>query len=92
MVELLNAQVAQTLHLALQGPYGFWTPLVDLLKGLVLAAGGVGIVVGLAVKATAAGNQDRQALGNRLIEGAIAGLFVGLLAVAIYELMEAWIP
>lgn len=74
----------------LQGEYGFWTPLIKMLQGLVLAAGGLGFTVGLAVKATAGHNHDRHALANKLMEGSVVGLFVGLLAVAGYNLLNSW--
>jgi hypothetical protein len=47
-------------------------------------------VLGMAVKGAAAGNADMQELGNRLMEGAIVGLFVGLLGEAIYNLIVGW--
>jgi hypothetical protein len=50
----------------------------------------LGFVLGMAVKGAAAGNADRQELGNRLMEGAIVGLFVGLLGEAIYNLIVGW--
>lgn len=72
------------------GSYGFWGPLISMLQGLVLAAGGLGFTVGLATKATAGHNQERHALANRLMEGSVVGLFVGLLAVAGYNLLNSW--
>lgn len=74
----------------LQGKYGFWTSIINLLQGLVLAAGGLGFTVGLAMKASAGHNQDRHALANKLMEGSVVGLFVGLLAVAGYNLLNSW--
>jgi hypothetical protein len=80
-----------TMLAALQaGGYGPWATVIDILRGLLIAAGGLGFVVGMAVKGAAAGNTDRQELGNRLIEGAIVGLFVGLLGEAIYNLVVGW--
>jgi len=77
--------------LALQaGGYGPWATIIDVLRGFLIAAGGLGFVVGMAVKGAAAGNADRQELGNRLMEGAIVGLFVGLLGEAIYNLIVGW--
>ena len=72
------------------GGYGPWGTVIDVLRGLLIAAGGLGLVLGMAVKGAAAGNADRQELGNRLMEGAIAGLFVGLLGEAIYNLIVGW--
>jgi hypothetical protein len=72
------------------GEYGPWGTIIDILRGLLIAAGGLGFVLGMAVKGAAAGNADRQELGNRLMEGAIVGLFVGLLGEAIYNLIVGW--
>jgi hypothetical protein len=72
------------------GGYGPWGTVIDVLRGLLIAAGGLGFVLGMAVKGAAAGNADRQELGNRLMEGAIVGLFVGLLGEAIYNLIVGW--
>jgi hypothetical protein len=72
------------------GGYGPWGTIIDTLRGLLIAAGGLGFVLGMAVKGAAAGNADRQELGNRLMEGAIVGLFVGLLGEAIYNLIVGW--
>ena len=69
---------------------GPWGTVIDILRGLLIAAGGLGFVLGMAVKGAAAGNADRQELGNRLMEGAIVGLFVGLLGEAIYNLIVGW--
>jgi hypothetical protein len=72
------------------GGYGPWGTIIDILRGLLIAAGGLGFVLGMAVKGAAAGNADRQELGNRLMEGAIVGLFVGLLGEAVYNLILGW--
>ena len=72
------------------GGYGPWGTVIDILRSLLIAAGGLGLVLGMAVKGAAAGNADRQELGNRLMEGAIVGLFVGLLGEAIYNLIVGW--
>jgi hypothetical protein len=72
------------------GGYGPWGTVIDILRGLLIAAGSLGLVLGMAVKGAAAGNADRQELGNRLMEGAIVGLFVGLLGEAIYNLIVGW--
>jgi hypothetical protein len=76
----------------LQGGYGPWGTLIGLLQGLVIAAGGVGFVVGLAVKSLAGPREGAQALGNRILEGSIAGLLIGLSAEPIYNLFVGWAP
>lgn len=69
------------------GEYGAWATIIAILRGLVVAAGGVGFTAGLAVKAVAGGNTDRQELGNRLMGGALVGLFLGLSAEPIYRII-----
>lgn len=70
--------------------WGFWAPLVAVLRGLIIAAGGVGVILGLAIKATAGPREDGQTLGNRVLEGALVGLLVGLLSQPFYDLIVAW--
>lgn len=72
------------------GGYGPWATIIGILRGLLIGAGGLGIVVGLGVKASAMGNADRQEFGNRVIERAVVGLFIGLLADPIYNLIVQW--
>lgn len=91
MTETIFALLSEHWALALQGGgYGPWATIIAVLRGLLIAAGGLGLVVGMAVKGAAAGNADRQELGNRLMEGAIVGLFVGLLGETIYDLIVGW--
>jgi hypothetical protein len=80
-----------SLTIALQaGGYGPWAMVVDILRGLVLVCGSLGVIVGLAVKSVAAANAEAQELGNRIIVRALAGLMLGLLAEAIYRLIVGW--
>lgn len=72
------------------GGYGPWGTIIGLLRSLIVAAGGLGIVVGLAVKSMAMGNSERQELGNRVMERAVVGLLIGLLAGPIYNLIVSW--
>ena len=79
--------------LLLQGDgYGPWGTLIGLLQGLLVAAGGVGFVTGLAVKSLAGPRDAAQALGNRILEGSVVGLLVGLSAEPIYDLFVGWTP
>lgn len=87
----MTAFITDSLTLALQsGGYGPWAMVVDILRGLVLVCGSLGVVVGLAVKSVAAANAEAQELGNRIIVRALAGLMFGLLAEAIYRLIVGW--
>ena len=93
MIEAVHATLsnaAMPMAILQAGGYGPWGTVIDVLRGLLIAAGGLGFVLGMAVKGAAAGNADRQELGNRLMEGAIVGLFVGLLGEAIYNLIVGW--
>lgn len=78
--------------LALQADYGFWSPVISALKGIGIAASGVGLIVAVLIKAAAAANGDRHALAARVAEGAFAGLFLILLGWAIYDRIVAWTP
>lgn len=78
------------LTLAQAGGYGPWGMIIGVLRGLLIAAGGLGFVVGIAIKGVAGGNADRQELGNKIIEGSIAGLVFGLLGESIYNHIVEW--
>lgn len=69
------------------GEYGPWTNPINILQGLVVAAGSIGVLLGLAVIASAGANSERIKFGVHLIEGAGAGLFLGLMAEPIYGLL-----
>ena len=93
MIEAVHATLSNDalLVVALQaGGYGPWGTVIDVLRGLVIAAGGLGFVLGMAVKGAGARNAERQEIGKRPMEGAIVGLFVGLLGEAIYNLIVGW--
>ena len=76
--------------LALQGEYGFWSPIVSTLKGIGIAASGVGLIVAILIKGAAATNGDRHALAARVAQNVFAGLFLILLGWAIYDGIVAW--
>ncbi len=87
----MTAIILESVMIALQaGGYGPWATVVNILKGLILVCGSLGVVVGLAVKSVAAANAEAQELGNRIIVRALAGLMLGLLAEAIYRLIVGW--
>ncbi len=75
--------------LALQG-YGFWDPIVSTLKGIGIAAAGVGLVVSILIKGAAATNGDRHALAARVAQNVFAGLFLVLLGWTMYDSIVAW--
>ncbi len=71
--------------------YDTWTPLITLVQSLLIGAGGLGLIIAFATKATAATNEDRHAMSHKLISASIAGLLIGLLAQDIYNLIFGWL-
>jgi hypothetical protein len=78
--------------LAQQGGYGFWSPIIDTLKAVGLAASGAGLTVAILMKGVAATNGDRHALAAKVAEGVFAGLFLCLLGWFLYDRMVEWTP
>lgn len=78
--------------LALQSDYGFWSPVISALKGIGVAASGVGLVVAILIKGSAATNGDRHALAARVAQNVFAGLFLIMLGWVIYDRIVAWTP
>ena len=70
---------------------GPWQSIIDTLQGILVACGGLGIVVALAIKAAAGHDASKHAFSHVLIGGAVSGLLIGLLAKDIYQLMLSWI-
>ncbi len=69
---------------------GAWSPLVGLLEGLLLACAGLGVLLGLAIKAVAGSDEDRHAVSHKLIAAASVGLLAGLLARDVYGMIFSW--
>jgi hypothetical protein len=85
--------LAQPVLLLLQfDGYGFWSSIISALRGIGVAAAGVGLMVAILIKGAAANNSDRHATAARIAEGVFAGLFVVLLGWFIYDLMVRWTP
>jgi hypothetical protein len=78
--------------LALQSDYGFWSPVVSALKAIGMAAAGVGLVVAILIKGSAATNGERHALAARVAQSVFAGLFLIMLGWFIYDRIVAWTP
>ena len=72
--------------------YGFWGPILSTLRGVGMAASGIGLIVAILVKGAAGTNGDRHALAARIAEGVFAGLFIVLLGWFIYDRMVEWTP
>lgn len=86
-----NAPPALLTLLALQD-YGFWSPVISALKGIGMAASGVGLIVAILIKGSAATNGDRHALAARVAQNVFAGLFLIMLGWVIYDRIVAWTP
>ena len=78
--------------LALQSDYGFWSPVVGALKAIGTAAAGVGLIVAILIKGSAATNGERHALAARVAQNVFAGLFLIMLGWFIYDRIVAWTP
>lgn len=89
-LHVLPAALIPAVAILQQTDYGFWTTIIELLRGLVIVSGSVGFLIGMAVKANAGPNADGQALGSKIVQGSVTGIFVGLLAEPIYNLFIAW--
>lgn len=87
LVGLAGPFLAQTLA---QADYGFFGPAIAALRAIGLAAAGVGLMIALLIKGSAATNADRHALAAQVAERVFAGLFLILLGWIIYDKIVAW--
>lgn len=83
-------ELASLALVAQQSAYGPWTTIINLLRGLLVVAGGLGFLMGLAVKSAAPTNSEAQETGNRMVLGALVGLAFGLLGAPLYDLIVEW--
>ncbi len=67
-----------------------WDPLINLLQGVLIGCGGLGVLVGLAMKALAGPDEGRHETSHKIIGSAATGLAIGLLAPDIYDLVFSW--
>ena len=72
--------------------YGFWGPIISALKAIGMAGAGIGLVVAMLIKGSAAANGGRHELAAQVAERVFAGLFLILLGWFIYEKVVAWTP
>ena len=72
---------------AQNGMYGAWTPIINVMKTCIMAAGGVGIATSLVVLATAGPRKDKHELGMYMLEGSSGGVLLALLVDPIYGLL-----
>lgn len=72
--------------------YGFWGPIISTLRGIGMAASGVGLMIAILLKGAAGTNGDRHARAATVAEGVFGGLFIVLLGSVIYERIVEWTP
>ncbi len=91
MVELFP-QAAAHLALLAQAGGGVWGPLVSTLQTVLTSCGGLGLLIALAIKATAGSDETKHAFSHRLMGACGGGLMIGLLAGEIFDLLDSWMP
>ena len=89
---LQHAAPASVVALLALQDYGFFSPVIIALKNIGLAASGVGLVVAILIKGSAATNGERHALAARVAQNVFAGLFLIMLGWFIYDRIVAWTP
>ena len=75
-----------------QADYGLFGPVVAALRAIGMTAAGVGLMIAVLIKGSAATNADRHALAAQVAERVFAGLFLILLGWFIYDKIVAWTP
>lgn len=70
-----------------QGRFGPWTGLINLLLGLLSAAGGIGIASGIGLLATAGGRESQIEAGKKVLEGSFGGFLIGTMSIPVYEVI-----
>lgn len=92
MVEIfLQAGAHLSLLLALLAQAGgVWDPLVSTLQTVLTSCRGLGLLIALAIKATAGSDETKHAFSHRLMGACGGGLMIGLLAGEIFDLMDSW--
>ncbi len=87
-----HAAPASVLVLLALQDYGFWSPVISALKGIGVAASGIGLTVAILIKGSAATNGDRHALAAKVAQNVFVGLFLIMLGWVIYDRIVAWTP
>ena len=70
---------------------GAWSPVIETLQGILVACGGLGVAIGLVIKATAAHDESKHGLSHTIIGSSVTGLLIGLLAQEIGGVFIGWI-
>ena len=91
LIPALASALASALALA-QSDYGFFGPLISALRAIGMGAAGIGLMIAILIKGSAATNADRHAMAAQVAERVFAGLFLILLGWFIYDKIVAWTP
>ncbi|MGB3635933.1 MAG: hypothetical protein WA982_17990 [Rubrobacteraceae bacterium] len=75
-----------------QADYGFFGPMISALRAIGMGAAGVGLMIAILIKGSAATNADRHAMAAQVAERVFGGLFLILLGWFIYDKIVAWTP
>lgn len=89
---LLPAAVGLVGPFLAQADYGLFSAVISALRAIGMAAAGVGLMVAILIKGSAATNSDRHVLAAQVAERVFAGLFLILLGWFIYDKIVAWTP
>lgn len=68
-----------------------WDPIINLLQGVLAAAGGLGLLIGVALKAVAGPDENKHAMSHKLIGASLGGVAIAAMAQDIYNLIFSWI-
>jgi hypothetical protein len=60
-------------------------PITSTLSGILVALGGLGILLGCVVKSIAGPDENMHVFGNRMIVGAVVGTVIVLLGSDVYD-------
>lgn len=89
LVGLSEPMSAQVLA---QADYGLFSAIIPALRAIGMGMAGVGLMIAILIKGSAATNADRHALAAQVAERVFAGMFLVLLGWFIYEKIVAWTP
>ncbi len=67
-----------------------WAPIINYLRYILVACGGLGFIIGAAIGASAGDDVDRKTLSHRIMASTIVGLLVGLMAEDLYNIIFGW--
>lgn len=66
-----------------------WNPIITWLRAILLSAGGLGMVLGVAHKLYGDDDSSRETFWSGVIGASVTGLFIGLLAEPFVDVLRA---